>query len=125
METGNKAEKQGRMSMRRTELVLGLLAGIAGLLLALLVLLGVLGYLDGTLASAATSSYILVGANVIGIVGALTVRRHHIAGSVTMAAVTVTILVFGFPWQSIPGVIYIISVVLAVVPVKTAKESMQ
>ena len=111
--------------MRRTELVLGLLAGIIGLLLALLALLGVLGYLPGTLSSAAISSYILVGANVIGMAGALTVKRHHIAGSVVMAAVTVAILVFGFPWQSIPGVIYIISVVLAVVPVKTAKETLQ
>ncbi len=110
--------------MRRTELVLGLLAGATGLLLAVLALLDVLVYLPDTLASEAISGYILVGANAVGIAGALTVRRHHIAGSVAMAAATVTIMVFGFPWQSIPGVIYIISVVLAVVPVKAAKEGL-
>lgn len=108
--------------MRKTELVLGLIAGVSGLLLAALSLLEVTKYLDGTLAAAAYSSYILFGANVVGIAGALVVRKHHVLGSIAMAIATVAVMVFGFPWQSIPGVIYIMAVVLAMVPVKYEQE---
>lgn len=107
--------------MRKTELTLGLLAGATGLLLAVLDLLGMLGYLDGTLASAGFSAYILLGANVVGIAGALIVLKQHVAGSAVMALATVTVMVFGFPWQSISAVIYIMAVVLAMVPVKVEK----
>ena len=89
--------------MRKTEMTLGLIAGIAGLVLAVLSLLGVTEYLPGTLARAAYSGYILLGANALGIVGALIVLKCHVAGSVLMLVATVTVMVLGFPWQSIPG----------------------
>lgn len=99
-------------------MTLGLIAGISGLLLAALSMLGVTGYLPGTLAKAAYSGYILLGANVLGLIGALIVLKKHIAGSVAMLLATVAVLLFGFPWQSISGVIYIMAIVLAIVPVK-------
>ncbi len=104
--------------MRKTEMTLGLIAGIAGLVLAVLSLLGVTEYLPGTLAEAAYSGYILLGANALGIVGALIVLKCHVAGSVLMLVATVTVMVLGFPWQSIPGTVYIMAIVLAMVPVK-------
>ena len=104
--------------MRKTEMTLGLIAGITGLVLAVLSLLGVTEYLPGTLAEAAYSGYILLGANALGIAGALIVLKHHIAGSVLMLAATITVMVLGFPWQSIPGTVYIMAIVLALVPVK-------
>jgi len=100
-------------------MTLGLIAGISGLLLAVLSLLGVTGYLPGTLASAPYSGYVLLAANVLGLAGALVVLKQHIVGSVAMVLATAVVLPFGFPWQSISGVIYIMAVVLALVPVKT------
>jgi len=104
--------------MRKTEMTLGLIAGIAGLVLAALSLMGVTTYLPGTLAEAAYSGYILLGANVLGVAGALIVLRHHVAGSILMLVATATVMVLGYPWQSIPGTIYIMAIVLAMVPVK-------
>ena len=104
--------------MRKTEMTLGLIAGIAGLVLAALSLLGVTEYLPGTLAKAAYSGYILLGTNALGLVGALIVLKRHVVGSVLMLVATVTVMVLGFPWQSIPGTIYIMAIVLAMVPVK-------
>lgn len=108
--------------MRKTELTLGLIAGISGLILAGLSLLGVTHYLDGTLAAAASSGYILLGANVLGIIGALSVIKHHVAGSIMMLLATAGVMLFGFPWLSISAVIYIMAVVLAMVPVKYEME---
>ena len=108
--------------MRKTELALGLIAGVCGLLLAALSLLRVTHYLPGTLASAHYSGYILLAANAAGIIGALIVMKHHVAGSVVMLLATAAVMVFGFPWQSVSAVIYIMAVVLAMVPVKYEKE---
>jgi len=115
--TGNLDRGKGD-AMRKTEMTLGLIAGIAGLVLAVLSLLGVTEYLPGTLAKAAYSGYILLGANALGLVGALIVLKRHVVGSVLMLVATVTVMVLGFPWQSIPGTIYIMAIVLAMVPVK-------
>jgi hypothetical protein len=104
--------------MRKTEMTLGLIAGISGLLLAALSLMGITEYLPGTMAKAAYSGYVLLGANVLGIVGALIVLKKHFAGSAAMLLATGVVLLFGFPWQSISGVIYIMAIVLAIVPVK-------
>lgn len=104
--------------MRKTEMTLGLIASISGLLLAALSLLGVTDYLPGTLAADAYSGYILLGANVLGLAGALIVLKRHIVGSIAMILAMAVVLLFGFPWQSISGVTYIMAVVLAVVPVK-------
>ncbi len=109
--------------MRKTELILGLIAGICGLVMAVLSLFGITHYLSGTLASEAYSGYILLGANVLGIIGALSVTKHHVAGSVIMLVATTAIMMFGFPWQSISAVLYIMAVVLAVVPVKYEMEN--
>ena len=105
--------------MRRTEMFFGVLAGTIGLLLGVLSLVGILPY-----AAAAISTHAVVGicANAAGIIGAVLVQRHHFAGSGIMAAVMVAIMCFGFPWQSIPAVMYIIAVVLAVVPVRIHTE---
>jgi hypothetical protein len=108
--------------MRKTELTLGLIAGICGLVLAVLSLKGVTHYLPGTLAVAPYSGYVLLGANVVGIIGALLVLKHHVAGSVAMVLATAAVMVFGFPWQTISAVVYIMAVVLAVVPVKYETE---
>jgi hypothetical protein len=104
--------------MRKTEMTLGLIAGISGLLLAALSLMGITEYLPGTMAKAAYSGYVLLGANVLGIVGALIVLKKHFAGSAAMLLATGVVLLFGFPWQSISGVVYIMAIVLAIVPVK-------
>jgi hypothetical protein len=70
------------------------------------------------LAAAVYSGYIQLGANALGIAGALIVMKHHIAGSVMMLLAATAAMLFGFPWQSISGVTYIMAIVLAVVPVK-------
>ena len=101
--------------MRKTEMVFGISAGAVGLLLAALSLTGILPYADTPVSAHAV---ICLCANAAGIVGAVFVRRHHILGSAIMAAVMVVVMCFGFPWQSIPAVMYIIAVVMAVVPVR-------
>ena len=108
--------------MRKTELTLGMIAGICGLVLAVLSLMGVTQYLPGTLGASEYSGYILLGANVLGIIGALSVMKHHVVGSVIMLLATAAVMVFGFPWQSISAVLYIMAVVMAVVPVKYEAE---
>ncbi len=108
--------------MRKTELTLGLIAGICGLVLAVLSLMGMTQYLPGTLGASAYSGYIQLGANALGIIGALSVLKHHVAGSVMMLLATAGVMLFGFPWQSISAVVYIMAVVLAVVPVKYEME---
>ncbi len=108
--------------MRKTELTLGLIASISGLVLTALSFMGVTHYLEDTLAASACSGYILLGANILGIIGALSVMKHHIAGSVMMLLATTSVMLFGFPWQSISAVVYIMAVVLALVPVKYEME---
>jgi hypothetical protein len=49
--------------------------------------------------------------------------KNNIAGAGLMAACLIMILIFGFPWQSLPAVVYVISVVMAVVPEKREKDS--
>jgi hypothetical protein len=107
--------------MRKTELWLGVGAGTAGVLLAVLSLFGVLPYSPQALTASSSvtlSAVVCAAANIIGIAGAVTVQRHHIMASAVMTVVMVVVLFFGFPWQSIPAVVYIMSVVLALVPVK-------
>ena len=108
--------------MRKTELWFGVIAGAAGLLLGALSLAGILPY---TAAAVSTHAVICIGANAAGIAGAVLVQRHHIFGSVIMAAVMVVVMFFGFPWQSVSAVMYIIAVVLAVVPVRIDTEDKQ
>ncbi len=111
--------------MRKTELWLGVGAGVAGLLLAVLSFVKVLPYSSEAIsasASVALSAVVCAAANIAGIAGAVMVQRHHILGSVIMAIVMVVVLFFGFPWQSIPAVVYIMSVVLALVPVRIPTE---
>ena len=110
--------------MRKTETGLGIAAGASGIILGLLSLMGVLPYRSGSLVTHDADTVVVIGlvliaVNVAGIIGALTVRKHHVIGSVVMAAVTVAVLILGFPWQSLPAVIYIMSVVMALVPVKS------
>ena len=57
-------------------------------------------------------------AGVVGIVGALLVPRHHVAGSVVMAVALIAVTYFGFPWQSVSAVLLIISATLALAPVR-------
>ena len=108
--------------MRKTEFWLGVCAGAAGLLLAVLSLLGILTYLEEAVAAHA---YVCIAANVVGIFGAVVVRKHNILGAAIMAAAMVTIMCFGFPWQSIPAVMYIISFVMAAVPEKLHSKDEQ
>lgn len=115
--------------MRKMEIGLGVAAGIAGLLLAALSMMGVLPYsakdvfLPHDAQNVHTYAIVLAAANALGVAGALIVKRHHVLGSLIMFAVTLTVLVFGFPWQCIPAVVYIMSVVLAMVPVKYAEDA--
>lgn len=114
--------------MRKMEIGLGAAAGIAGLLLAALSMTGVLPYsakdmlLPHDAQNVQAYAIVLAAANALGVAGALLVKRRHVLGSLIMFAVTLTVLFFGFPWQSIPAVVYIMSVVLAMVPVKYAEE---
>jgi ABC-type Fe3+ transport system permease subunit len=109
--------------MRKTEFILGLCAGIAGLLLAALSFFSLLPrsalftYAENTFKIYAV---VCIAANALGIVGALLVQKHNIPGAVIMAVSMIAVLIFGFPWQSLPAVLYIISGVMATVPVKTA-----
>jgi ABC-type Fe3+ transport system permease subunit len=108
--------------MRKTEFMFGLCAGIAGLALAALSYFSLLphpetvSYSDNTLKMYAA---LCMAANALGIAGALLVQKHNIPGAVFMAVSLIAILIFGFPWQSLSAVLYIISVVMATVPVKS------
>ena len=110
--------------MRKLEIGLGVAAGVTGLIIAMLSMLQVLPYsakdvlLPHDTASVQTYAIVLLAANALGIAGAVIVRRHHLMGSVMMFVVTLIVLVFGFPWMSIPAVVYVMSVMLAMVPVK-------
>ncbi len=110
--------------MRKTEIGLGAAAGTIGAVLAVLSMLHILPYsakdvfLPHDAESVQIYAAILLAANLFGMAGAFTVSRHHVLGSVMMLIAAVVVLFLGFPWQSIPAVIYIISIVLAMVPVK-------
>ncbi len=109
--------------LRKTEIGLGIVAGSLGIVLGLLSFFEVLPYRVDTFIphNADTTllvSILMVGANAIGIFGALTVHKHHVLGSAVMGFVTLAVLIIGFPWQSISAVAYIMSIVMALVPVK-------
>lgn len=108
--------------MRKTEFIFGLCAGTAGVLLAALSLLSLLPYLPEPGTADHTYAFICLAANIFGIFGALIVQKYNIAGAVIMAAAVIAVMLFGFPWQSLPAVLYIISVVMAAVPVKAAAK---
>ena len=96
-------------------------------MLAVLALLGILPFSAQTMAThsmdkLAAFAVVCMAANALGILGAVMVRTHNILGAIVMAAVMVIILCFGFPWQTIPAVIYIISFVMAAVPEKMHTE---
>lgn len=110
--------------MRKLEIGLGVAAGLTGIILSVLSLMQVLPYTDSDVllphdsASVKLYAIVLLAANALGTIGAVIVRRHHLLGSVIMFAVTLIVLVFGFPWLCVPAVVYIMSVMLAMVPVK-------
>lgn len=108
--------------VRNSEISLGVIAGCAGLILSGLSMLNLLPYRPafGGEPSLVVGA-VLAGANIIGILGALIVGKNHILGAAIMTVVTIAVIVFGFPWQSLPAVIYIMSVVMAAVPVKPAQ----
>lgn len=102
--------------MRTTEVLFGIFAGTAGIIFAVLSILGILPY---TQQPSDAYKYVCIGANVIGILGALLVLKNHMAGSIVMTVVMIILMIFGFPWQTPSAVAFIISIVLAMVPVKT------
>lgn len=104
--------------MRKTEFIFGICAGAAGLALGLLSLFSLLPD-----SGSQTYAFICLGANVLGILGALIVQKNNVAGALSMAVSMLTLMFFGFPWQSLPAVLYIISFVLAAVPVKAAQKN--
>lgn len=108
--------------MRKTEFIFGLCAGAAGLALALLSLFSLLPYPPGLDNGGESFSFICLGANVLGIIGALFVQKNNIFGALSMAVSMLALMFFGFPWQSLPAVLYIISIVMAAVPVKSAEN---
>lgn len=111
----------GVLRMRKTECVFGLLAGAAGIALAMLALFSLLPYPPGS-DNGETYAAFCLAANALGITGALFVQKNNIFGALSMAVSMLALMFFGFPWQSLPAVLYIISVVLAAVPVKTAEK---
>lgn len=109
--------------MRKTEMIFGLCAGVAGILFAVLSLLSLLPWSEAALAYPQTLyiyAVVCIAANVLGMLGALLVQKHNIPGALIMAVSMLVVLFLGFPWQSPSAVLYIISVVMATVPVKTA-----
>lgn len=100
-------------------MVFGVVAGSIGIILAVLFLLDVLPYSQFVEHTHNTTyAIICIVANAIGLGAGLLVRKRHFLASIIMAAVMVVVVCFGFPWQVIPAVMYIISVVMAVVPEK-------
>jgi hypothetical protein len=108
--------------MRKTEFIFGLCAGVSGIALGLLSLFSLLPYPPGADSGGETSAVFCLAANAFGILGALFVQKNNIFGALSMAVSMLVIMFFGFPWQSLPAVLYIISVVLAAVPVKAAEK---
>jgi hypothetical protein len=111
--------------MRKTEIVLGVCAGVAGLLLAVFSALSLLPYLAEYSKDIQTGAVICMIANAAGIVGAFIVHKSNMAGAAVMAACLIVILFYGFPWQSIPAVMYVVSVVMAAVPVKMSEKEIK
>ncbi len=114
--------------MRKTEFLFGLCAGSAGIMLAVLALFSLLPFSPDAASGLTenllqTYAIICLAANTLGLFGALLVQKHNIAGALIMAVVMIIIMLFGFPWQSLPAVMYIISVVMAAVPVKAAASN--
>lgn len=108
--------------MRKTEIIFGIVAGLVGCVLAILTLMGIMPNVAGRVSpfgTIQTCAIVCIVANVFGVIGALAVRKHHVMGSIIMTVVLVLVLLFGFPWQSISAVIYIVSIVLSAVPVKS------
>ncbi len=104
--------------MRKTEMTIGICAGAVGIVLGLLLLFDlfpVSPLVSGNL-HRDVYAYICIAANVVGLVGAIMLRKRHLLGSGLMAAALIAIVFFGFPWQMISVTAYIVSVVLAVVP---------
>ena len=113
--------------MRKMEMGFGVAAGVIGLVIAVLSASGILPYSTRTVEAYPTgvvgvNAIICLAANAVGIAGALLVAKNNILGAVIMAAVMIVIMVFGFPWQSFAAVLFIISFVMAAVPVKTAVQ---
>lgn len=116
--------------MRKTEFIFGLCAGAAGLILAALSLFSILPFSQETVRSLSESTLrtyalVCIASNVLGIVGALMVQKYNIAGALIMAAAMIAVMLFGFPWQSLPAVLYIISFVMAAVPVKAVTNTVK
>ncbi len=109
--------------MRKTEMVYGLFAGTLGIALGVLFLLDLLPHSQIVpYTHNPTYAIICIAANVVGMFGALVVTRRNMIGAFIMAGAMITVMVFGFPWQSISAVPMTISVVLAMAPVKAHKE---
>jgi hypothetical protein len=103
--------------MRKTEVVLGISAGVIGLILAVLSVFFLLPPKN-----IQTGAIVCMVANAAGIAGAVVVLKNNIAGAAIMAVCLITVLFYGFPWQSISAVMYVISVVMAAVPVKVSAK---
>ncbi len=106
--------------MRKTEMTIGVCAGAAGIILGLLLLFDLfpISPLVSKNANADVYAYICIAANIIGLAGGIIVRKRNFIGSGLMAAVMITIIIFGFPWQMFSVTAYVVSIVLAVVPEK-------
>ncbi len=114
---------KGVRNMRKTEMIFGLCAGAAGILIGVLSLVSLLPLQEAASVYPETLkayAVVCIAANALGALGAILVQKRNIPGAVIMAASMLAILIFGFPWQTLPAVLYIISVVMATVPVKTA-----
>lgn len=114
--------------MRKTELLFGLCAGLVGLIFAVLALFSLLPFSPDAVhhlseSTLRTYAVICIAANAAGILGALIVQKSNIAGALIMTAALIALMFFGFPWQSFSTVLYVISVVMAAVPVKTAADN--
>jgi len=101
--------------MRKTELWFGLCGGAVGVAIAALSYFEVLPYVEQP---DKLSAIICACAGAVGIAGALLVPKHHVAGSVIMAVALIAVTYFGFPWQSISAVLFIISATLSLAPVR-------
>ena len=113
--------------MRKTEMWFGICAGGIGFALAISSFFSILPYTQATLSlfdEATIKNYavICMAANAVGIFGALIVQKRNIMGAIIMSSCMIVIMFFGFPWQSLSAVMYIIAVVMATVPVRIAKN---
>ena len=100
--------------MRKTELWFGICGGAASVLIAALTYFEGLPYTPHL--DKLVDAMICAGAGVASIIGALLVPRHHVAGSVIMAAGLVAVTIFGFPWQSVAAVLLVVSATLSLTP---------